>query len=336
MAKDKDCSACSKLQEYSPDFVQNGVTDAVAASLKSNTGFNPSSGHNDCEDLNEANDCLIGNMEDEVDAYEVCDWKTYMKNFVYNLWTVLKAMITAICGLWQRTERTDCTIQALTNGFSMKIGETPTDGSYVVAGKGVTFLKDDDTSGTADISLMYIGGGLVRVQGTLRFSTSNFTDEAKCYNYDDDGTDPTYTASRKGQSLWMNTASTTISGDAYHVIKMLDEPELLYEIRLKKSAFPGLKSLVSGIAAPTGGGQYQVNLICFSAGTQARGQHYSSSPRHTVPDGWIYVQARMINIGYLNATLDHHYSPRGFIGVRLDQNSLPCDDGGDEPEPDND
>lgn len=333
MAVKKSCEACRNLQEYAPEFVLNGVTETVEASLKSNTGFSPSSGHDDCQDLNDANDCLVGNMEDEVDAYEVCEWKPFMIDFIHNLWTVLKSIISAICGLWVRTERNDCTVKALTNGFTMNIGETATDGSYVVAGKGVTFLKDDDTSGTADISLVYVGGGLARVQGTLRFSTANFTDSAACANYDNDGTDPTTSSSRKGNALWMNTASVTIDGTNYHPIRMLSEPELLFEIRLKKSAFPGLKSLVSGIGAPTGGGNYQVNLICLSAGTQARGQHYTSSPRHTVPDGWIYVQARMISIGYLNATLEHHYSPRGFIGVRLNASDLPCDDT-PSPEPD--
>ncbi len=74
----KNCSACNTLQEKSADFVQNGVTTTVCTSLKNDTGFSASNGNNDCTDLDLANDCLIGNMEDEIDAYEVCDWKTYM------------------------------------------------------------------------------------------------------------------------------------------------------------------------------------------------------------------------------------------------------------------
>ena len=110
----KNCNACSELQEKAADFVVNGVTDDVCTSLKNNKGFNPSSGNDDCTDLNNANDCLIGNMEDEVDAYEVCDWKEYTKKLVYNAWTVLKAMICAICGLWTRVETLECKFNGLT------------------------------------------------------------------------------------------------------------------------------------------------------------------------------------------------------------------------------
>lgn len=100
MATNKDCQSCENLREYAPEFVLNGVTDNVCASLANDTGFNPSSGHNDCEDLDDANDCLIGNMEDEVDAYDVCDWKEFMKKFIPNVWTVIKAMICSMCGQW--------------------------------------------------------------------------------------------------------------------------------------------------------------------------------------------------------------------------------------------
>lgn len=102
----RDCNACEDLRQNSAEFVQNGVTDNVCASLKNNTGFNPSSGHDDCTDLHNANDCLVGNMEDEIEAYDVCDWKEYMKKFVPNVWTTLKAIICSICGLWIKLEQT--------------------------------------------------------------------------------------------------------------------------------------------------------------------------------------------------------------------------------------
>lgn len=113
MAAKRDCSACSDLQEHSAEFVQNGVTNNVCNSLKNNSGFNPSSGHDDCEDLNDANDCLIGNMEDEVDAYDVCEWKEFMPNFIHNLWNVIKAIICAICGIWKRIEQLQCYVEHL-------------------------------------------------------------------------------------------------------------------------------------------------------------------------------------------------------------------------------
>lgn len=99
-----NCDACADLREYAPDFVLNGVTDTVATSLKNDTGFNPTltALHSDCEDLNDANDCLIGRMDGEIEAYDVCDWKEFMHKFLPNLYELLKAIIAAICGLWTR------------------------------------------------------------------------------------------------------------------------------------------------------------------------------------------------------------------------------------------
>ncbi len=99
MAK-PNCSACDDLRENSPNLIVNGLGDTECTSLANNTGLNPSSGHNDCDDLHDLNDCLIGNMEQEIDAYDVCDWKEYMRKFVENTWTVFKGIICAICGIW--------------------------------------------------------------------------------------------------------------------------------------------------------------------------------------------------------------------------------------------
>ncbi len=105
MANNIDCSACSDLREFAPDFVQNGVTTRVCNSLKNDTGFNPSltTLHTDCEDLDTANDCLIGMMAKEVEAYDVCDWKEFARKFIPNLHQLTKAEICAICGLWTAT-----------------------------------------------------------------------------------------------------------------------------------------------------------------------------------------------------------------------------------------
>lgn len=94
------CSACEDLRETSPNFVVNGITDTECASLGNDTGLSPSSGNNDCTDLNNINDCLVGNMAEEVDAYDVCDWKEFMKKFIPNVWTTIKAIICSICGIW--------------------------------------------------------------------------------------------------------------------------------------------------------------------------------------------------------------------------------------------
>lgn len=100
------CDACNNLREYAPNFVQNGVTDDVCASLENNTGLNPGLTvlHDNCEDLHDVNDCLIGRMTDEVEAYDICDWKDFTKKFLGNLYETLKALICSMCGLWARVD----------------------------------------------------------------------------------------------------------------------------------------------------------------------------------------------------------------------------------------
>lgn len=95
-----NCEACESLRQTAPSLIVNGLDDDMCLSLQNDTGLNPSDDHTDCEDLNNLNDCLVGNMEDEVDLYAVCDWKPFMKKFIPNLWTTLKGIICAICGIW--------------------------------------------------------------------------------------------------------------------------------------------------------------------------------------------------------------------------------------------
>lgn len=97
---EKSCSACNDLREYAPEFVVNGVTDNVCENLGENRGLSAADGHTDCDDLHDVNDCLIANMDDELDAWEVCDWKDFMHQYIPNDYETNKAMICAICGLW--------------------------------------------------------------------------------------------------------------------------------------------------------------------------------------------------------------------------------------------
>lgn len=114
-----NCDSCANLREYAPEFVQNGVTDTVAASLKNNTGFNPALTvtRDDCEDLNDANDCLIGRMQDEVEAYDVCDWKEFMSKLLPNQYELLKAIIANDCGQWAMLDRLCSGLDGLARSF---------------------------------------------------------------------------------------------------------------------------------------------------------------------------------------------------------------------------
>ena len=112
-----NCESCADLREYAPDFIQNGVTDTVAASLKNNTGLNPtlSSLHKNCPDLNDANDCLIGRMANEIAAYDVCDWKEFMGKLLPNQYEMLKAIIAGDCGQWENISKIWCWLHNITD-----------------------------------------------------------------------------------------------------------------------------------------------------------------------------------------------------------------------------
>lgn len=92
------CEACETLKEVDANLVVNGFTDENCANLQANTGLAGDS--DDCTDLNTMNDCLIGAEVDEAEITDVCNWREYMGGLVQNIWTMNKALICAICGLW--------------------------------------------------------------------------------------------------------------------------------------------------------------------------------------------------------------------------------------------
>lgn len=96
-----NCVACEAIREIDPSLVSDGWTDTECASFANNTGLSPSSGNDDATDLEYMNDCLLGNLEVELDGYDVCDWKTFMGRLLPNLWTLFSANKCAIGGLWE-------------------------------------------------------------------------------------------------------------------------------------------------------------------------------------------------------------------------------------------
>lgn len=99
-----ECGACQELRENAPEFVENGVTSTVCTSLQNDTGLNPSLTvlHTDKQDLHTANDCLIGQMDAQLEAFDTCDWKKFMHRFIPNLYELLKAIICSLGGSWTK------------------------------------------------------------------------------------------------------------------------------------------------------------------------------------------------------------------------------------------
>ena len=322
-----NCSACEDLRQDAPNFVVNGLGDTECTSLQNDTGLNASSGNNDCTDLNNMNDCLIGNMETEVDAYDVCDWKEFMKSFISNVWTVFKGIICSICGiwtnihqLWTQAERIDCLVDYLYNGVSFTVHEEPSAGSYVVAGKGVSFYQVDQSWTASDVGIAYYGG-LGRWTGSLIAHTGTSFQDAKAVPNFDNGSVIRTSTQRLGNPLFGNAGK-------------LEGTELLYEIRLKKSEYPQLRGISGGRGQESTSGSFHATMYVFTEGTYAYGNHgtceedgtpsssgYDSG--HLVEAGYIYVQVRL---SYLDMAWQdvHQYSPVGWCGIRLKQDSIPC------------
>lgn len=323
-----NCSACQEIRETSPEFIVNGLTDDICTSLQNDTGLNPADDHNDCEDLNNLNDCLVGNYATEVEAYDVCDWKEFMRNFIPNLWTTIKGVICSICGIWKAVHRLECLVDFLFQGAEFQFGEnTQGKESKVVPGKGADFgIRNAGSQHTVDVTITYIAGGIARVSGSIRTFVESFKDV--------DGN------TKSGNSVW----------DFEHP-DMPKGGELLYEVRIKKSEYPQIKRFFNGNAFPTGGNDhfFQTFIIWFNEGKFAYGQHgwcdddgtpseEGYSQGHQVPEGWIYLQLRMLYIGSLdvynvkdgegNTKRGTDFTPAGFLGIRMNQAEVGCDDYG--------
>ena len=342
MALEPNCSACEDLRQTSADFTVNGLSEQMCASLGSNTGLSTSDDHDTCEDLNNLNDCLVGNMTKEVAAYPICDWKKFMKNFIPNLWTTLKAIICAFCGIWDRLEYLFCLIKYLFDGASFRIAEDSEEDSHLVAGIGVDFgIRGKGAEHTSDVTLLYVAGGFARLSGSLRCFAESYKD--------------VHGNTKSGNSVWALNDRLPSGG------------ELLLEIRVKKSEHPQIKKLYQGWGFPLNGHDvfYEVITNVFDGddkkvedgGTAcnddgyvyAYGQHgwcdscgaasntdteTGLSDGHRVPKGWVYLQMRLAYQGTMTAytvkdganvdKTGFNITPLAQFGIRMDRGKINC------------
>lgn len=95
------CNSCEQLEKYNFDFVQKGITDDMRASLKKDKGLKESNGFNNCQDLNDMNDCLIGGMVERIPSYNSCDLDSALMESLNNIMQMLDAIISGDCGQWE-------------------------------------------------------------------------------------------------------------------------------------------------------------------------------------------------------------------------------------------
>ena len=341
MSNTINCNACETLRDEAPEFMLNGMTDDECLSLKNNTGLSASSGNDDCTDLDLMNDCLIGNMTEEIEAESTCNWKPFVKRYIGNSWNMFKGIVCSICGLWENIRKLNCIANWLIQGHKFSIGEDESDGSYVVAGKGISFMEPtDEGTHSSDINLVYIAGGLLRGSGSLKWHRNNFAEPngAECWNFDN-GSEIRKSNERLGNPMWAFTGRFAAGG------------VLLYEIRINKSQYPQIDEIFSGFGIEANGGAYRVNCNVYDGDDvstkhpkkfawgnfghcdedgHSDGSHdvggttYNYDNGHEVPKGWIYVQVRLTY-----SDEEHNdgknYSPRYFMGVRMNPSEIPCE-----------
>jgi len=282
-----NCEACESIRQTDPSLIVNGLTETECASLQNNTGLNPSAGHTDCEDLNNLNDCLVGNMATEVDAYDVCDWKPFMKKFIPNVWTTLKAMICAICGIWTRLSaiptdiadqfaRIMCYIDYILDG---KDASALLDESAFEAGTGVDFNRKDD--GHISKPGIRISGSTYTVTSSIRI---NITTE------------------HWGRLGLTNSGNRVKWGTGDNDYNKLNTPSGNYTIcviKIPKATLPWVKSLSSCVGTFTNAGVGQIYVNAYDGDTsdnQMTGQWGYSSTAVTVPAGYIYLRVSLISL----------------------------------------
>ena len=116
------CEACEELRQNAPHFILNGIREIECESLQKNTGINPALGvlHDNCEDLNNINDCLIAALAETLPAVNICDIKEFTESLMMNIHTTNKALICSDCGqwteigkLWKRLQDLEKLVQAL-------------------------------------------------------------------------------------------------------------------------------------------------------------------------------------------------------------------------------
>lgn len=94
------------------NFCFCGITDQICKNLRANEGIHPSATHSntDCDDLSSLNDLATGSLHNALMTLNMCDvdaYKCWLDSLLSWDWNVDKAIICAICGLWEVLECID-------------------------------------------------------------------------------------------------------------------------------------------------------------------------------------------------------------------------------------
>lgn len=262
------CKACDDLKYNAPHFTANGLTDQECQSLMNNTGLDPKANHDDCEDLHNMNDCLIAGIQEDIEAYDDCDWKAWANDMMTNLYNMLKGMICAICGIWDEIariwnllNRLKCLLDQTNEGVSIIIPE-----EYATPGPDVSWKRID---GNWDPPTITGNNHCVRYFGSIHL----------------------------GQS-WLNGLPYNYNGEPDYIS---NGGRLLWRWRIRKSDF-GIRNMWGVNCQTTNvGTETMGETTVYWAGQQTKGYMSATDPNgvETVPEGWIYVDMRLHHAKHL-------------------------------------
>lgn len=101
-----NCNSCSELLNEEPNIEKNGLSQENIDNLINNEGLKAGKDTTNNEhDLNNMNDCLIGNLAEQIESYENCEWKDAVSQLATNIKTVLEAIIAGETGLWEYIDK---------------------------------------------------------------------------------------------------------------------------------------------------------------------------------------------------------------------------------------
>ena len=102
-------NACNRIKSKNPNIVTQGITDITVENISNGFGLSPCKNPTDYEhseayphnksDINDLIDCLIGSLSNELETYNVCNWKEFMLKTLGNIYNVLKIMNEDTCGI---------------------------------------------------------------------------------------------------------------------------------------------------------------------------------------------------------------------------------------------
>lgn len=159
-----NCQACQDLNSYAPNFLTNGVTQAICESLGKNTGLIASNNHINAEDMQDVIDCLVCGFKSKIDSYGLCAWDQAAKELVDNLCKIFTAYNCELAGIWIRLEELYQLILAIQSGNYTRMVKGR---DYNIQFYNGWLTIDSDDNQTDDLYVGYInalGQWSIRIQ----------------------------------------------------------------------------------------------------------------------------------------------------------------------------